>query len=694
MYDWMPDPPRAWRSAEKDEAEEGSRTWWNHKWNVETPRPWGKAYPTAHLQPKLVDRYCTNNLEGSCHKTHSKKGKRQAGSFKLLPNQSAQLCWKAPGEDHQQKAHMASWVKLSSGFTHTGYRQFRSTEDQLALLTQDVEDAFQEKKKVLAVFFDLSKAFDKVWKEGLLLKLLRAGVHGKMYKWLSDFLFNRTARVKLDGTISRQVKLREGVPQGGVVSPTLFLVYINDITTTVPRYASNTLHADDFAVRCAEEHTTTAVHRIQITINEVCSWTESWALQLNTTKTVSTLFTLSTAKEKVSLRLNNQPVPQVETPTFLGVTLNTRLTWKPHLEAVEAKATRKLAIMKKLAGTTWGANSNILKQVYTGAVRPVVEYASTIWDTVSKTNKSKLDRVQNMGLRIILGAMRSTPIQQMEKTTDLQALECRHEYKAAIQGEKLKRLTSHPLHQKLQHGTKNRLKRKSFKHKLKDLQKENADLLEADPGKFEELTMSLPEVRTEIPGLAAKGTQTPELQKALTLEMIQSRYPKSTWTHVFTDGSAENAVRNGGSGAYIRRPDGTTFSLSIPAGDLSSNYRAEVHALKAATELLTEGDCNQQNTVLLSDSLSALQSLTSSSSSTFDMMVALTRFFLPWVPHIWMSGTNPLQTPRAWFWGTHKWAISAALLADGVSSLWQVAPPTFTPSSYTTACILYQTTTE
>ena len=279
--------------------------------------------------------------------------------------------------------HLESNSVLAS--TQRGYRQFRSTEDQLALLTQDIEDAFQEKKKDL-VFFDLSKAFNKVWKEGLLLKLLRAGVHGKMYKWLSDFLFNRIAKVKLDGTISTQVKFREGVPQGGVVSPALFLVYINDITTTVPRHVSNTLHADDFAVWCAEEHTTTAVRRIQNTINEVCSWTESWALQLNTTKTVSTLFTLSTAK--VSLRLNNQPVPQVETPTLLGVTLDTHLTWKPHLEAVEAKATRKLAIMKKLAGTIWGANSDILKQVYTGAVRPVVEYASTIWVLPRKPTKA------------------------------------------------------------------------------------------------------------------------------------------------------------------------------------------------------------------------------------------------------------------------------------------------------------------
>ena len=128
---------------------------------------------------------------------------------------------------------------------------------------------------------------------------------------------------------------------------------------------------------------------------------------------------------------------------------------------------------------------------------------------------------------------------------------------------------------------------------MKDQQKENTDLLGEDPGKCEELPTSvwasrksLPEVRIEIPGLAAKGTQAPELQKALTLEMIQDRYPKSTWTHVFTDGSAENAVRNGGSGAYIRRSHGTTPSLSITAGDLSSNHRAEVHALKAATELL------------------------------------------------------------------------------------------------------------
>ena len=157
-----------------------------------------------------------------------------------------------------------------------------------------------------------------------------------------------------------------------------------------------------------------------------------------------------------------------------------------------------------------------------------------------------------------------------------------------------------------------------FKHKLKDLQKENADLLEADPGKCEELTTnvwasrkSLLVVRTEIPGLATKATQASELQKALTLYMIQDRYPKSTWTHVFTDGSAENAVRNGGSGAYIRRSDGTTSSLSIPA---SGWPELQLQSRRSRPESCHRtpdwGRLQPAEFVLLSDSLSALQSLT------------------------------------------------------------------------------------
>ena len=93
----------------------------------------------------------------------------------------------------------------------------------------------------------------------------------KMHVWIQHFLFARTARVKLDGILSKKKKvcLREGVPQGGVLSPKLFLIYINDILTTLSKRVSNTLHADDLAIWNTSEHTTSATYRIQEAISGI-----------------------------------------------------------------------------------------------------------------------------------------------------------------------------------------------------------------------------------------------------------------------------------------------------------------------------------------------------------------------------------------------------------------------------------------
>ena len=172
-------------------------------------------------------------------------------------------------------------------------------EDQLAYLAQNIEDTIQKKKKVLAVFFDFSNAFVKVWKEGLLIKLLRTSVSCKMYMWIQHFLFARTAQVKLDGILSKKVCLHEGVPQGGVLSPTMFLVYINDILTTISKRVSNTLHADKLVNWNASTHTTTATYRIQEATSGINKWKLDWGLEINISETNSTLFSLSTSKEQI-----------------------------------------------------------------------------------------------------------------------------------------------------------------------------------------------------------------------------------------------------------------------------------------------------------------------------------------------------------------------------------------------------------
>ena len=128
-------------------------------------------------------------------------------------------------------------------------------------------------RKGLFLFSLLTKAFDKVCREGLLLKILDSSVSGRRIQCL---LHDRSARVKLHGHLSKSVKMQEGVQQGGVISPTVFLLYINNITTVLPQHVSNTLHADDLTVWRASEYTIYSAYRIQEAVNKVEQWTNDW----------------------------------------------------------------------------------------------------------------------------------------------------------------------------------------------------------------------------------------------------------------------------------------------------------------------------------------------------------------------------------------------------------------------------------
>nr|KAG5701253.1 hypothetical protein BaRGS_020615 [Batillaria attramentaria] len=278
----------------------------------------------------------------------------------------------------------------------TAFRKNRNTEDQLVYLAQSIENAFQEKKKVVATFIDLSKAFDKVWKDGLLLKLLTAGIAGRMFNWIKSFLCHRTARVKLDSSLSHTVKIREGVPQGGVISPTLFVVFINDITSSLSRHISRALHADDFAMWNASESTSSATVRMQEALNTTSKWATDWCVTINSQKTVATCFSLSNTKETLRLTINNQQIPQEDTPTYLGTKLDKKLTWNLHIREMEKRATKRLSLMKKLAGTKWGANSSILKRVYIGNMKVAVQWIPA---HCGLTGNEEADRLAKSGSR-------------------------------------------------------------------------------------------------------------------------------------------------------------------------------------------------------------------------------------------------------------------------------------------------------
>ena len=130
-----------------------------------------------------------------------------------------------------------------------GFRKQRSCEDQVLRLVHHVSDAFQESKpqRTVMALFDYSKAYDRTWRELLILKLVKMGVPLQMVRWINAFLRTRTAEVMVNGVLSKRVRMKQGLPQGAVLSPLLFLLFINDLVDAIPEGVECSLFADDVA---------------------------------------------------------------------------------------------------------------------------------------------------------------------------------------------------------------------------------------------------------------------------------------------------------------------------------------------------------------------------------------------------------------------------------------------------------------
>lgn len=494
------------------------------------------------------------------------------------------------------------------------FRKHRSTEDQITYLSQMIEDGFQKKKSTLVVWVDLEKAFDQVWKTGLMYKLSKIGVGGKMLSWIEQFLQNRSARVRLGSHTSQKKVLRDGLPQGGVLSPTLFLIYINDLFDIVPRHVNSAMYADDLAIFCSEERLATAGFRMQEALASLEAYAKKWHLSISQPKTKYTIFSLSTKLKAPRLTLSSHQLQEDPAPKYLGVIFDPRLTWKNNLAETERKGKSRLNIMKRLSGTTWGADLETQKKLYIGYVRPVLEYGAPATCTTAISNQKTIDRLQNQAMRIMTGSMKSTPITAMETTTGLMDMNSRRAMKMNIQAAKFDRLDNHPMHCRMNERSECRLKRSSFVEKSRKCQAP----LHTSERTTESLTLhpnpiwnyALPELKTNIPGIKPKADSQSTLEKkAISLEYLDEHYPEESWTRVFTDGSADEAIRNGGAG-YTYQTSTSTMQGAHPVGAFSTNYRAEVKALELATESVRENmEYMKDNIVFLTDSLSIIQAL-------------------------------------------------------------------------------------
>ncbi|KAJ3584779.1 hypothetical protein NHX12_015274 [Muraenolepis orangiensis] len=260
-----------------------------------------------------------------------------------------------------------------------GFRRGRSTVDQVTLLTQDIEDSFQAKEKVGVVLLDLTAAYDTVWHRGLHLKLLRTIPDRHMVKFIMEMLSNRSFILRTsDGQRSRLRRLRNGVPQGSVLSPLLFNIYIHDLPETTSRQYG---YADDLAIMLRRTTWSAVEQGLNQDMGILAAYLRKWRLQLSTGKTVSAAYHLCNreAKRELSVSVDNKRLEHQLAPKYLGVRLDRTLSYKRHLEEVRAKVTARVSLIRRLAGTTWGASARTLRISTQALVFSAAEYCAPVW---------------------------------------------------------------------------------------------------------------------------------------------------------------------------------------------------------------------------------------------------------------------------------------------------------------------------
>ena len=270
-------------------------------------------------------------------------------------------------------------------------------------------------------------------------------------------------------------------------------------------------------------------------------------------------------------------------------------------------------------------------------------------------NSSKLSRLQHQAMRMMTGAMRSTPISAMETVTGLQPLEDRQEIKILTQAVKFKRLQDHPNHEHMNQPTRGRLRRSNFLQHSRIPERRNSELQDHMPKPIPAVKTipswkrgQFPRVCTKVPGVADRGCQPEPERKSLTLEYVNIKYPEDQWTHDYTDGSAAEAARDGEGGVLIKYNDGIA-QITIATGKYSTNFKAEAEALKrAAIEIRNNFPRTKPNVVIFTDALSVLQNprqkdLNEVKTALVDL-AAQTNLTLRWIPaHCGIQGNEQVD---------------------------------------------------
>ena len=288
-----------------------------------------------------------------------------------------------------------------------GFRKNYNTSLALSYLINTIIKAHEQQDVVLGLFLDYSKAFDTVNHDILLRKLDYYGVRGTALKWIKNYLTNRTQYVSLNGVNSQCGKITCGVPQGSILGPLLFLVYVNDIAH-VSNICKPVMYADDTSMFMSGKDTNVLVKNMNEELCKLVRWLNINRLSLNIEKTHYIVFNPGrrTLSETDDLSINGIKLKRKNSTLFLGVKLDDKLSWKDHVQHIKLKIAKNIGILRKCREKF---QRSTLISLYYCFIYPFLSYCIEVWGSVAKVYLNSIVKVQKICCRMICFSSRRSP---------------------------------------------------------------------------------------------------------------------------------------------------------------------------------------------------------------------------------------------------------------------------------------------